>query len=211
VLRRRHSVGLAALGLAAATLASVAAPGGAGSALATPVPHLRGLVPEPPPHKPGFTLTDTSNHPFRFAAATRGRLTYLYFGYTHCPDACPTTMADIGAALRRQPAAARRRVDVVFVTVDPGRDTERVLRRWLDHFGRSFVGLTGSKGQIRAAERSAGIPLAPPQREKGTHYAVQHSSLVLAYSPDGLAHVVYTQGFHTGDYAHDLPLLLRYQ
>src|SRR5207248_11568888 len=73
---------------------------------------LRGLVPEPLPRRPSFTLTDTSGRPFSFATRTRGSLTYLYFGYTHCPDACPTTMSDLAAALRRQPQRIRRRVDV---------------------------------------------------------------------------------------------------
>jgi protein SCO1 len=171
---------------------------------------LRGLVPQPLPRKPNFVLTDTAGQPFRFARATRGKLTLLYFGYTHCPDACPTTMADIGAALHSQPASVRARVDVVFVTVDPRRDTRHVLRAWLDHFDRSFIGLTGGRAQVVAAERAAGVPLAPPEKQKGTNYAVAHSTLVLAYSPDGLAHVVYSQGFHARDYAHDIPLLLGY-
>jgi len=171
---------------------------------------LHGLVPQPLPRRPHFVLTDTAGRPFRFAAATKGKLTFLYFGYTHCPDACPTTMSDLGAALRAQSPRIRSRVDVVFVTVDPRRDTPRVLRAWLNHFSRSFVGLTGSEHQIMAAERAAGVPLAPAEKVKGKNYSVAHSSLVLPYSPDGLAHVVYSQGFRTRDYVHDIPLLLEY-
>jgi len=155
-------------------------------------------------------LTDTSGHPFSFAARTRGKLTYLYFGYTHCPDVCPITVSDLAVALRRQPPSVRRRVDVVFVTVDPRRDTPHVLRRWLDHFSSSFVGLTGSIGAITAAERAAGVPVPPPQKHKRSGYAIAHSSLVLAFSPDNFSHVVYLQGFHAGDFAHDMPLLLQY-
>jgi protein SCO1/2 len=84
------------------------------------------------------------------------------------------------------------------------------LRAWLDHFNRSFVGLTGSQAAIRAAELTAGVPLAPPEKQQGRNYAVSHSSFLLPYSPDGRAHVVYSQGFHTADYVHDLPVLLRY-
>ena len=122
---------------------------------------LRGLVPQPLPPKPSFTLTDTAGRPFSFAAQTRGKLTYLYFGYTHCPNACPATMDEIAYALKRQPASVRKRVEVVFVTVDPRRDTRPVLRAWLDHFNKSFVGLTGSEQQIEAAESAAGIPFVP--------------------------------------------------
>jgi protein SCO1/2 len=175
---------------------------------APPASRLHGLVPQPIPRTPSFTLTDTAGRPFSFAVRTRGKLAYLYFGYTHCPDACPTTMSDLAAALNRQPADIRRRVEVVFVTVDPRRDTERVLRAWLNHFNPAFVGLRGTQNQIVAAEREAGVPLAPPEKVTGKNYSVAHSSLVLPFSPDGRAHVVYTQGFRTADYAHDMPLLL---
>ena len=173
-------------------------------------PGLHGLVPQPLPRKPNFVLTDTAGRPFHFAAATRGKLTYLYFGYSHCPDICPTTMGDLAAALREQPLSIRRRVEVVFVTVDPRRDTGSVLRAWLDHFNRRFIGLTGSRSAIQAAEAAAGVPIAPPEKVKGKNYSVAHGTYVLPYSPDGIAHVVYIEGFHTSDYAHDLPLLLRY-
>jgi len=155
-------------------------------------------------------LRDTSGRPFNFAASTRGKLAYLYFGYTHCPDACPTTMAEIAYAYHRQPLALRRRILVVFVTVDPHRDTRPVLRAWLNHFDKAFVGLRGSERQIQAAERSAGIPLAPPEKTGSGNYTVAHSSFVFPFSPDGHAHVVYAQGFRPADYAHDMPLLLRY-
>jgi protein SCO1 len=179
-------------------------------ARSAPRVRLRGLVPQPLPPKPSFTLTDTAGRRFDFAAQTRAKLTYLYFGYTHCPDACPTTMGDIALALRRVQADVRRRIEVVFVTVDPRRDTPRVLRMWLNHFNLSFVGLTGSEHQIQMAESAAGVPFAPSEKQRGTNYAVQHSSLVFSYSLDNRAHVVYAQGFHSSDYAHDMPLLLRY-
>ena len=164
---------------------------------------LLGLRPETLPRKPHLVLTDTSGRRYALAAATRGKLTYLYFGYTHCPDACPLTMSTIAAAIRDQPASVRRRIAVVFVTVDPKRDTGPVLRRWLDGYNRSFVGLRGGGGAVAAAEAAAGVPRAPGG-------VLNHSTLVLAYSPDGLSHVVYSQGFSARDYAHDMPLLLRY-
>ena len=208
-----------ALRLAAvAALAAAAAGCGGHVATRTPPPAadpgggagLRGLVPSPLPRKPEFTLTDTAGRPYDFAARTRGDLTYLYFGYTHCPDACPATMSELAYAVHSEPASVRRRTRVVFVTVDPRRDTRRALRAWLDHYDRAFVGLTGSIAAIDAAEHDAGVPVAPAEPEAGSHYAVSHSSVVLPYSPDGRAHVVYTQGFRPADFAHDLPLLLRY-
>jgi len=170
---------------------------------------LYGLVPEPLPRKPDFTLTDTAGRPFNLVAGTRGKLTYLYFGYTHCPNACPVTMSALSYAIRLQPPAVRRRIAVVFVTVDPRRDTLAVLRAWLDHYSTSFIGLRGTMAQIVEAEQAAGVPPAPRVPEVGD-YSVPHSSILFAYSPDELAHVVYATGFSPTDYAHDMPLLLRF-
>ena len=170
---------------------------------------LHGLVPQPLPRKPDFVLTDTSGHLFSFTKRTGNKLTYLYFGYTHCPHVCLSTFFDLAAALRTQTRSVRRRVEVVFVTVDPGRDTPRVMRAWLDHFNHTFVGLTGSPRSIRAAERSVGVPPASIQKRKEA-YSLAHSSLLFAFSPDNLSHVVYVQGFKTPDYADDMPVLLRY-
>ncbi len=170
------------------------------------------MVPTPLPPKPAFTLTDASGAAFRFGPATRGKLTYLFFGYTHCPDVCPATMSFLAAAIRQQPAAVQRDIAVVFVTVDPTRDTGPVIRRWLNHYSRSFVGLTGSEAEIAAVERDAGVPVAPPaQRSPTASYTLAHSSFLMAYSPDDRAHVLYVSGFKETDYAHDMPLLLRFR
>ena len=169
-------------------------------------------MPEPFPVKPEFTLTDTAGRPYSFAQATRGKLTYLFFGYTHCPDACPATMSYIRYALSTQPKPIQTQVAVVFVTVDPARDTQPVLRRWLDHYSQSFVGLTGSLAQIGEVEHLAGVPTAILQKKKGVaSYQVEHSSVLFVYSPDDRSHVVYATGFKPQDYAHDLPLLLKFR
>ena len=123
-------------------------------------------MPTPLPSLPHFTLTDTAGHPFSFAARARGKLTYLYFGYTHCPDVCPLTMANLAAALRHVTPAVRRKVLVVFVTVDPHRDTPSVLRAWLNNYNPSFIGLTGSEQAIRRAALDSGIPLPPPPQKR---------------------------------------------
>lgn len=173
---------------------------------------LRGLVPEPLPVKPSFVLTDTAGRPYNLDAATKGKLTYLFFGYTHCPDACPATMSYLAYALHQQPAARRRQIAVVFVTVDPRRDTGPVIRRWLNHYNRSFVGLTGTLRQIGDIEHEAGVPTAIKVSDRqGAGYQVEHSSVLFVYSPDNRAHVVYAQGFKPGDYAHDIPLLLKFR
>lgn len=159
--------------------------------------------------KPKFTLTDTSGTAFDFQAQTRGYVTLLFFGYTHCPDMCPMQMSIIAHALRQLPPATASQFKVVFVTTDPARDTPQVLRVYLDHFNKSFIGLTGSPEAIDAAQRAANLPSA--QKGAMQHdgsYEVGHSAFVLAYTKDNLAHVIYPVGLKQEDWVHDMPLLV---
>jgi len=191
-----------------------------------------GVEPDPKPSRPSFVLTDVDGRSYDFAARTKGRPTYLYFGYTHCPDECPTAMADIAVALRKAPKAERDKAVVVFVTTDPKRDTPAVLRRWLDQFSPSFVGLLGDDAQIAKAETASGVAIAEPgapiptiaghpdehPTEPGapiTHkhfgplgYSVTHSAVILAYDADDRLPVLYPGGVTVSDIANDLPLLL---
>lgn len=154
--------------------------------------------------------TGTSGQRFPFLAGTAGKLTYLYFGYAHCPDACPITMATLAAAIREQSPAIRRRIAIVFVTVDPARDTAPALAAWLNNFYPGIIGLTGTMPQIQVAEKAAGVAMATVEHDPGTDYLVRHSAVVIAYSPDGLAHTVYAEGTKPETFSHDMPLLLRY-
>jgi protein SCO1/2 len=203
--------GLALAGCGSSKHPQVAPPPTASQNAAT-ADQLEGLVPEPMPVKPSFTLRDTAGRSYDFDAATRGKLTYLFFGYTHCPDACPATMSYLAYAIRSQPASVRNRVAVVFVTVDPRRDTGPVIRQWLDHYNRAFVGVRGTLRQIGDVEHAAGVPTAiKVSSKRSAGYQVEHSSILFVYSPDNRAHVVYAQGFKPQDYAHDMPLLLRFK
>jgi protein SCO1/2 len=170
----------------------------------------RGGLVSPPLPKPKFTLTDTSGGPFDFAEKTQGYTTLLYFGYTHCPDMCPLEMSVIAQALREVPADSVHRIKVVFVTTDPERDSRQVLRSWLDHFDKNFIGLTGSQDAIDGAQIAANMAPAKKSavRPDGT-YEVGHAAFVLAYTKDNLAHVIYPFGVKQEDLAHDLPLLAK--
>ena len=129
----------------------------------------RGGLVTPPLQKPRFVLTDTSGAPFDFWNRTRGSVTLLFFGYTSCPDQCPMHMSNIGSALKKLPADVADRVKLVFVTTDPARDTSAVLRRWLDHFDKRFVGLTGTEAELAAVRRRPESPWpARPIRETST-------------------------------------------
>ena len=160
-----------------------------------------GIDLDPPYQRPSFTLTDTSGAAYDFTTATRGRPTLLFFGYTNCPDVCPTTFADIAVALRKLDPAVASQIQVVFVTTDPARDTPQVIREWLDRFDADlptqFVGLTGDQATLDQAQLSAGVPLAQDGGQT-------HSALLLLYGADDEAHVAFDAGNTPKDIADDL-------
>jgi protein SCO1 len=154
-----------------------------------------------PYQRPSFTLTDGAGATFDFAERTAGRPTLLFFGYTTCPDICPTTMADVALALRRLDPAVAEQVQMVFVTTDPATDTPPVLSEYLGRFDADlpvdFVGLTGDQGAVDRAQLAAGVPLA---EDRGR----QHSTLLLLYGADDQAHVAFDGGNTAADIAGDL-------
>ncbi len=161
--------------------------------------------------RPHFVLTDTDGRPFDFARDTRGTLTLLAFGYTHCPDVCPVQMANIAAALRRLPRGDRQRIRVVFVTTDPPRDSAQQLRAWLDNFDPAFVGLRGTEAEVETAEHAVGVAIATREASVAgdTNYTVGHAAQVYTFTADDSAHRAYPFGTLQQDWAHDLPELLR--
>jgi protein SCO1 len=169
----------------------------------------RGGLVTPPLPKPAFTLTNTSGAPFDFRQETRGYVTLLFFGYTYCPDQCPMHMANLGIALKKVPVGIAEQVKLVFVTTDPARDAPVVLRRWLDHFDKRFIGLTGTEVDIEAVQRATGVPPAKKTGPAGRNYGIAHANFVLAYTKDNLAHVIYPGGVSKDDWVHDLPLLIK--
>ncbi|MCM2578562.1 SCO family protein [Streptomyces meridianus] len=164
-----------------------------------------------PFEKPELVLTDTHGKKYDFAERTKGRPTLLYFGYTNCPDVCPLTVSNIAIARKKLSPAEREKLQVVFVTSDPERDTPKRLGSWLRGAGDpSFVGLTGDFKDIQAAARSVGIGISPPEKGKGGEIVSTHGAQVLAFSPkDDKAHVLYGEDATAGDYAEDLPKIVK--
>ncbi|WP_104524720.1 SCO family protein [Blastococcus atacamensis] len=157
-----------------------------------------------PYRRPSFTLTDTTGASFDFAEVTGGRPTLLFFGYTQCPDVCPTTMADVAVALRGLDRELAEQVQVVFVTTDPATDSPEVLGEYLGRFDAdlptSFVGLTGDQEAIDQAQLSAGVPQAEDDGRL-------HSTLLLLYAEDDEAHVAFDAENTADDIADDLRLV----
>jgi protein SCO1/2 len=159
---------------------------------------------DPAYQRPQFTLTADTGGTYDFTTATKGKPTLLFFGYTHCPDVCPTTMADIAVALRDVGPDLAKQVQVVFVTTDPKRDSTARLAQWLGQFDADlptrFVGLTGSQQVLDQAQLSAGVPVAQDDGQT-------HSALLLLYGADDKAHVAFDAGNTPKDIAHDLRLV----
>lgn len=166
---------------------------------------LQGEVVDPPRPKPAFSLTTTSGEPYYFSAETEGKLTLLYFGYLNCPDICPVHLAQIAETFDKLPEIARD-TEVVFVSVDPARDSPEEIRAYLDTFDSRFVGLTGSLPEIESAQAAAGVPVAVFVGE-GEDYTVNHAGMVVAYAPDGLNHTLYPFGVRQSAWSNDLQIL----
>jgi protein SCO1 len=182
--------------------------------------------------RPELTLPTTSGDSFDLGDRPEDEITLLFFGYTHCPDLCPTTMADLALARDMLGPETRDRVQVVFVTEDPARDTPATLREWLDRFDPEFTGLIGGNEATAAALRELYLPesaqVADPStaivhpHEDGEHaaedhgqdggghshgdYGVDHAGTVYAWGPEGRS-IVYTGGTTPDQYAEDLTRL----
>jgi len=166
----------------------------------------------PPRAKPEFTFTTVDGRPYDFRKETAGKLTYLFFGYTHCPDVCPLHMANLGAVYKKLPYTDQQKIRVVFVTTDPDRDTPQRLKAWLDNFHPDFVGLTGPMDQVNTLQQSMGMPMASIERTdsaKAGEYGVAHGAAVLTFTPDDSLRVLYPFGTRQQDFAKDIPLLLK--
>lgn len=171
------------------------------------LPPWRGVLQQPATPRPDFVLRTTAGERYDFRRETAARPTLLFFGYTSCPDVCPVHLANIAAVLKKLPPEQARAFTVVFVTTDPKRDTPSRIRRWLDQFDPRFVGLVGTPTEVAGAQRAAGLDPAAGDTAKA-EYDVAHAAVVLGFSRDDSAHVVYPFGVRQDDWAVDLPRLL---
>lgn len=159
--------------------------------------------------KPDVTLTDTAGKPFNVATDTKGKVVALYIGYTHCPDVCPTTMADLSVAMSSLPKDVAQDVDVVMITSDPDRDTPKRLGKWLGSFSYDAIGLTGSYPKIQQAAQDVGVFLEPPKKNADGSITVEHGAQVILFGPDDTSDLIFTSGFAAEDVAHDLQTLVQ--
>ncbi|GGY29666.1 SCO family protein [Streptomyces djakartensis] len=163
-----------------------------------------------PFEKPDLVLTDTHGKKYDLREETKGKPTLIYFGYTHCPDVCPSTMSNIAVAAKQLPKAEQDKLRVVLVTTDPDRDTPAELGKWLKGIDPRFVGLTGDFATIQAGARTLGIAFDPPRKDKNGKIVSEHGTQVIAFSPktDG-GYVLFDEEAGVDDYTKDLPKILK--
>lgn len=140
-----------------------------------------------------FTLTDENGD--RVTADTySGRANLMFFGFTHCAMACPTTLSRLGHLLDQLPASQREAIEVLFVSVDPDRDTAATLATYTDHFGADFIGLTGTQAQLRALNKRYRATYGYGEADVDGNYSVSHSAAVYGFAPGGAARVLIRSG-----------------
>lgn len=174
----------------------------------TPAYEYKGTVYDPPQPVSDFELSDTQGRPFHLSEF-EGDITLIYFGYTYCPDVCPLTMADVKDALAGLDTG-RDRVHVLFVSVDPERDTPEVLSRYLAAFDSSFIGLTDDYEKMQAVLKPFGA-FAENEEVAGSaaDYLVSHTARVYLVGPEREILLSYSFGFEPEALRSDLEHLIQ--
>ena len=158
----------------------------------------------PPRQAPDFSLSGSNGSELKLQSY-RGRVVVLAFGFTSCPDVCPITLATLAQA-RKKLGADGNELQVVYITVDPERDDAERMRIYLAAFDPTFVGGTGTAGQLDAVRKEYGI--AATRRAAGTGYLYAHSSFTYLIDREGKLRALMPYGHSADDYVHDLRILM---
>jgi protein SCO1/2 len=153
-----------------------------------------------------FSLPD-QNGKERSLADFRGKVVVVFFGYTHCPDVCPTTLAELAETMKRLGADADR-VQVLFITVDPARDTPEVLAQYVPAFDKRFLALRGDDAALAATAKAFKVIY---QKQPGTapgSYTMDHSAGTYVYDPQGRLRLYVSYGQGPDVFTHDIKALL---
>lgn len=167
---------------------------------------LKGGLFEPPRMAPDFKLLGSNGKPLTLSQF-RGKLVVLEFGYTSCPDVCPVSLATLAAA-RQKLGALAKDVQVIYVTVDPERDTAQHMRGYLAHFDASMLGATGTPEQLARVRKDYGIT-ATKNTGTGGNYTIGHSSYLYFVDRKGQLRSMLPFGRSADEVAHDAAILLK--
>ena len=203
----------AARGISALLLALVLTLGGCAGPVAQVVPvgasptaGYGGVFLDQPYTLPDATLTDQDGRSYALRTGSAAPVLVLFFGYTNCPDICKSTLADLAGAVNRLDPAARGKVQVVLITVDPARDDPATLKSYLARFDPSFIGLTASPAEIKAVAATMGVAIEGTTKT-ATGYDVTHSDQLLGFDAERRGRLVWTQGTSIGVLRADLERL----
>lgn len=158
---------------------------------------------------PSLPLTDQDGRP-QALDQLRDKWSLVFFGYTFCPDVCPTTLAELRQLNGLLPAQTRERLRVVMVSIDPNRDTPAQLKQYLGYFDPAYVGLTGELADIQKLAGAVGIPFIPGDTSR-ENYTVDHSGNLVLLGPDGTQRGFVRAPLNPGKLAEQLPLLVESQ
>jgi len=168
----------------------------------------RGTLFDPALPAPEIELTWGDGSDFRLSEA-RGQIVLLYFGYTFCPDVCPTTLSDLRRVVEDLGEDAAR-VQVIFVTVDPERDTLEKVREYVSFFNPNFIGLGGSMEELGKVWNAYGIYRETTEfPNSASGYLVNHTARVYLIDQDGNLRLSYSYGTPPEDILHDIKILFR--
>ncbi len=162
---------------------------------------------EPFPPATDFTLTRENGDVFRLNAQ-QGNLVLIFFGYTSCPDVCPTTLAELNLALEELKPEYAAQVKVVFVTVDPERDTPERTQEYVDNFNPNFIGLSGTESELIPVWKGYGIFRAIVDGASAAGYLVDHTARVTLIDRNGNLRISFPYDAPVEDIVHDLKLML---
>ncbi|MDQ7981210.1 SCO family protein [Paraburkholderia sp. SARCC-3016] len=155
-----------------------------------------------------FSLPDTSGK-MRTLADYKGKVVVLFFGYTHCPDVCPTTMAELSQAMQQLGPADAKRVQVLFVTLDPERDTPALFGQYVPAFNPTFVGLRpANEAQLQKIAKDFRVYYAKVPGKTPDSYTMDHTAASYVFDPDGRLRLFARDGQGAGPWVHDIKLLL---
>ena len=153
-----------------------------------------------------FRLIDHTGHP-RTMADFRGKVVVMFFGYTHCPDVCPTTLAEMRQVMQLLGTDAER-LQVLFVTVDPARDTPELLSKYVPSFNPTFLGLYGDAAATEKVARDFKIIYRRAEGKTAESYSVDHSAASLVFDPQGRLRLFISYGLGAEKIAPDIKKLL---
>ena len=166
----------------------------------------RGTLYDPALPAPEILLNRDNGSSFRLSEQ-RGDVVLLFFGYTSCPDVCPTTLSELHK-VNTELGGNADQVEVVFVTVDPERDTPKQIQKYVSIFNPAFIGLSGSLEELEPVWKDYGVYREVEQvSSSASGYLVTHSARVYLIDRDGNLRLSYSYGTPTDDIVHDLKIL----